>query len=80
MSNNLGSTKHIKMIEMLKYSVFQAQFVIKIFTMCQVFLITFLQANKAAASLSASLIYIASRHAFKTSTTDAEYLRFYNAF
>ena len=37
-SNNSGSTKHIKMIEMLKYSVFEAQFVIKIFTMCRVFL------------------------------------------
>ena len=37
--NNLGSTKHIKMIETLKYSVFRAQFVIKIFTMCQVFLV-----------------------------------------
>ena len=36
-SNN--STKHIKMIEMLKYSVFQAQFVIKIFTMCRAFLV-----------------------------------------
>ena len=38
-SNNSGSTKHTKMIEMLKYSVFQAQFVIKIFTMCRVFLV-----------------------------------------
>ena len=38
-SNNLGSTKHIKMIEMLKYSVFPAQIVIWIFTMCRVFLV-----------------------------------------
>ena len=28
MSNNLGSTKNIKMIETLKHSVFQAQFVV----------------------------------------------------
>ena len=69
-SNNLGSTKHIKMIEMLKYSVFQAQFVIMIFPICRVFLVvgsrlTFLQANKAAANLSASLIYIATWHTSK---------------
>ena len=31
MSNDSGSIKHIKMIEPLKYSVFQAQFVIKVF-------------------------------------------------
>ena len=39
MGHNSGSTKHIKMTEMLKYSVFQAQFVIKIFRMCRVFLV-----------------------------------------
>ena len=64
-TNNLGATKHIKMVEKLKYSFFQAQFVITIFTMCQVFLIhihAFLLISKfkAAANFSAALTCIAS--------------------
>ena len=41
------STKHIKMIETLKYSVFQAQFMIKILTICRVFLVYILASECA---------------------------------
>ena len=70
MSNNSGSTKHIKMIEMLKYCLSCAICDQDFYDVPSTSRSHSCRRIKRLPNLSVSLIYIASRHAFKTRTSD----------